>query len=117
MDIYGNMDKLSKQKSKGEDTMKLNKIVKVEKKEVDGIGMGAEMLASQDIELECYNEGFNKAKEEYDSKEIEVDREKLIKIIVDMQIKEHDLRLRASDITDTIADNLEKVLRVKENAI
>ena len=55
-----------------------------------------------------YIKGFNTCKEEYDSKEIEVDRQKARELLGyngDMSIAE---------IIDTIADNLEKILKVKD---
>ena len=82
--------------------MRIDQIVKVKRKnyiENDKVG-------------QWYKDGYNACKEEYDSKEIEFNKEELYEAIRNTELVSDDM---AGEIAEalTIADNLEKVLRVR----
>ena len=96
--------------------MRIDQIVKVER-----------LRKAGRVNNSRYNkkvEGYTQACEEYDSKEIELNKENFNKILADKiwnKILEADaelfhkvIKIVDADVTDTIADNLEKLLRVKE---
>ena len=91
--------------------MKLKDLVKVKQKEI---------IQHYDDGDNGFDTGFNFACEEYDSKEIVVDVDKLVGILqlryfklIYPDIDEAGAKIVAGVLATTIADNLDKILRVR----